>query len=429
MRILLVDDSVTIRSLIRRALVQHIDVEIAEAGNGIEALALIVRKRFDLVVIDMNMPVMDGLEALEAIRTAPEYASLPVVMLTSEKNEALVRRLVELRITDFLSKPLSPESLAVRLARILERLRETAGGGASSGVEPHGRRVLVVEQDPDRRHFMHTALTGHYDVTVADSAAEALQLCLADPPPPFDIVVVGLRVGLPPVGMFLGRLRGIPHLGAARVVGCVPKGSGSGDARRVLFDAVVETTAIPEVFLGELRRAVLGQQSALTKLLLVRPTLAEDIVSATEQVFGLMLACEIESTRPGPPESRTWSDRLATACIDLTTEDGAALSLEFLSDWPAAAAIAAGMIGAEPQDVADEDVLATLGEIVNIIHGRFRNRLVDAGIPVTLGLPKMAAVAEPPSSCQDPDAIGVTVTVLGLNVNFALVLTARAGAR
>src|SRR5512142_1636783 len=123
MKILLVDDSLTIRSLLRRTLGDLLKGEVVEAANGVEALAQIARRRFDLVVLDVNMPVMDGLETLEAIRASPEHTALRVVMLTSEKNEALVRRLVELGITDFLSKPLSQEALSVRLARILSRLQ------------------------------------------------------------------------------------------------------------------------------------------------------------------------------------------------------------------------------------------------------------------------------------------------------------------
>jgi CheY-like chemotaxis protein len=207
MRILLVDDSLTIRTLIRRSLADVRDAEIVEAANGVDALTQIARRRFDLVVLDMNMPVMDGLETLEALRSSPDYAALPVVMLTSEKNEALVRRLVELRITDFLSKPLSPEVLSHRITRVIERLREGDRLPVLRVSDEAARRTLIVEQDPDRRHFLMTALAGHYNLTEADSAAAALQVCMGDKAPRFDVVLVGPHVGLPPVEMFVAKAR------------------------------------------------------------------------------------------------------------------------------------------------------------------------------------------------------------------------------
>jgi CheY-like chemotaxis protein len=345
-------------------------------------------------------------------------------MLTSEKNEALVRRLVELRITDFLSKPLSPEVLAHRLTRVIERIREGDRRPLGSSAEHAGRRTLVVEQDSDRRHFLMTALAGHYSLTEADSAAAALQICMADVTPGFDLVLVGPHVGLPPVEMFIAKLRGLPKGTPGRLIGVVPKGVGAAEPRRALFDAVVENSSVPEIFLADLERAVTGQQTPLARLLLVRPSLAEDMVSATEQVFGLMLSCEVMASAPGVPRRNGWPGECVLATIDLETEDRAALNLLFRGTRESAAAIAAGLIGVSPADVEEADVLASAAELVNIVHGRLRNRLVDAEIQVQLGLPKTWVGEVPEGSHTDPDAIGVIITAPALKAEFELVLSA-----
>jgi two-component system, chemotaxis family, chemotaxis protein CheY len=426
MRILVVDDSLTIRSLIRRSLADVRDADIVEASNGVDALSQISRRRFDLVVLDMNMPVMDGLEALEALRAAPDYAALPVVMLTSEKNEALVRRLVELRITDFLSKPLSPEVLSHRLTRVIERLREGDRAPVPTVSDQAARRILVVEQDPDRRHFLMTALAGHYALTEADSAAAALQTCMADDSPRFDVVLAGPHVGLPPAEMFVAKFRSLPRATPGRLIGVVPKGVGVADARRGLFDAVVENSSVPEIFLADLDRAVTGQQTPLARLLLVRPSLAEDMVSATEQVFGLMLSCEVLASAPSVPRRVGWPGQCVLASIDLETEDRAALNLLFRATRQSTAAIAAALIGVSPADVEQTDVLASAAELVNIVHGRLRNRLVDAEIQVQLGLPRTWLAEIPEGLHTDPDAIGATIAAPALNAEFELVLSAGA---
>jgi CheY-like chemotaxis protein len=425
MRILIVDDSLTIRTLIRRTLANVPGLETADASNGMEALALIARRRFDLVVLDMNMPLMDGLETLEAIRAAPDYAALPVVMLTSEKNEALVRRLVELRITDFMSKPLSPDVLSQRLGRLIDRLNEDTRATATAG-SGSGRRLLMVEQDPDRRHFLMNALAGHYQLTEADSAAAALQLCVGEGAPRFEAVLIGPHVGLPPVEMFVGKLRGMPDGPPGLLIGLLPKGTPMSDSRRALFDAVVEGSSVPEIFLADLLRAMTGQQTPLARLLLVRPTLAEDMVSATEQVFGLMLACEVVASTPGAPRRQEWPGECVMASIDLETEDHAALNLLFRATRESANAIAGGMIGVPPGDVEESDVLASAAELVNIVHGRLRNRLVDAEIHVQLGLPKTWTGRIAAGPHQDPAAVGVVISAQALGAEFELVLSAGA---
>src|SRR3972149_2346145 len=176
MKTLIVDDSSTLRMMLRHAVAEFLPAEIVEAVNGLEALDQIARQRFDLVILDVNMPVMDGLEALEAIRSSPEYKTLPVVVLTSEKGDAVVRRLVELGITDYLSKPLTRDALAERISTIVGRLRAPAR--PPDPPEGSAHRVLVVEQDPDRRHFLVNVLAPRFDVTEVDSSASALRTCL-----------------------------------------------------------------------------------------------------------------------------------------------------------------------------------------------------------------------------------------------------------
>ncbi len=428
MRILLVDDSLTIRSMLRRTLADLLSAEtseVVEAPNGVEALAHIARRRFDLVVLDVNMPVMDGLETLEAIRASPEHAGLRVVMLTSEKNEALVRRLVELGITDFLSKPLSADALSSRLARILARVAEPRL--RTPGEVAAGHRIMVVEQDPDRRHSLVSALAGRYQVLEADSAASALQVCLAPAPPPLDFVLVGMQVGLPPVEMFVPRLRGLPHLAKARVLGCVARGEAASAARSGLFDACVELSHVPEAFLADLERAITGAQTPLTRILLVRPSLAEDVARATEQVFGMMLSCEVE---PAGGEARRSADGAPShvhASIGLVTEGDAVLTLVFGADMESARAISGRMIGVPPGEVQESDVLASAAELANIVLGRLRNRLIDAGLPAQMQLPKTwTGQATGGGSQDDQQAIALTFYSRTLDAVFDFSVFARA---
>lgn len=420
MRILLVDDSLTIRSLLRRTLRDVVIAEIDEAANGLEALALLGRQRFQLVILDVNMPLMDGLEVLEAIRASPEHAGLPVVMLTSEKNEALVRRLVELGITAFLSKPLGQEAMGERLAKILDRLREPA-----PAPRPTGRRLLIVEQDQDRRHFRVNTLAGHYELIEADSGASALHAVLADPAPVVDLVLVGQQVGLPPVEMLVSRLRALPNVAGARMIGCVEKGATIPATQRRLFDAVLVSSAVPDVFLADLEHALTGAPPPLTRLLLVRPTLARDIVAATELVFGMMLSCEVDAGPPEGPRARPWSEPAVFASIGLVSTGDAPLSLLFRADRASAQAIAARLIGVAAGEAQDADVLASAAELSNIVLGRLRNRLIEAGLQATIQIPRTwigEADDEARQAHDDPNSIDVAFRAPALGASFEFLL-------
>src|SRR5574340_592260 len=115
MKVLLVDDDAATRFLLKRTLVRDFACEVIEAETGVEALEAIRAHAFDFVLLDVQMPVMDGIDALQAIRNSPEHARLPIVMLTAEKSEVSVRRILSLGIADYLAKPLQPGEISTRL--------------------------------------------------------------------------------------------------------------------------------------------------------------------------------------------------------------------------------------------------------------------------------------------------------------------------
>lgn len=110
-RILLVDDSHTVRLYGRSILTSLPDVEIEEAQNGIEALEKAVAQRFDLLLVDVNMPKMDGYTLLRELRQRPELWSIPAIMVTTEDKAEDLRRAYGAGASFHLSKPFDPELL------------------------------------------------------------------------------------------------------------------------------------------------------------------------------------------------------------------------------------------------------------------------------------------------------------------------------
>ena len=121
MKLLIVDDSATMRKIIMRSIRQSglkVD-KFLEAGNGKEALDVIGSNPVDIVLVDINMPEMNGLEFLERLRSSPATKKLPVVMITTEGSENIVKKAERLGLNGFIRKPFTPEVIASTLLNIM----------------------------------------------------------------------------------------------------------------------------------------------------------------------------------------------------------------------------------------------------------------------------------------------------------------------
>lgn len=115
MRALIVDDSRAARSLVRRV-IEPLGFEVTEAGHGQEALDRInPEEPVDLMLVDWNMPVMDGLEFVREIRSKREYAAVSILMVSSESDPKLMARALMVGADDYLVKPLDADMMREKL--------------------------------------------------------------------------------------------------------------------------------------------------------------------------------------------------------------------------------------------------------------------------------------------------------------------------
>lgn len=117
-KILSVDDSRTIRIIVGRAF-QPYDCQVCEAGNGEEGLAVAAREKPDLILLDVTMPVMDGVTMLTRLKEDPELKSIPVIMLTAESGRENVLHIAKLGVRDYLVKPFKEAQLIEKVGRIV----------------------------------------------------------------------------------------------------------------------------------------------------------------------------------------------------------------------------------------------------------------------------------------------------------------------
>jgi two-component system chemotaxis response regulator CheY len=119
--VLIVDDSAAIRKILQRVLRQT-DLplgEIHEAGDGSEAVTILNEKRVGLVLSDINMPQMDGLQLLAKVKEMDHMKNVPVIMITTEGGQGRVMEAVQLGATGYVRKPFTAEQIKEKLAGIL----------------------------------------------------------------------------------------------------------------------------------------------------------------------------------------------------------------------------------------------------------------------------------------------------------------------
>ncbi len=116
-KILLVDDSETI--LLFETLMLKNDYEIITAKNGRIGLETAIKEVPDLIVMDIMMPEMDGIEALKAIRKAPQTKNIPIIMATTKNEQSRVERCYEYGCSDYITKPIDKIELKTKVGKFI----------------------------------------------------------------------------------------------------------------------------------------------------------------------------------------------------------------------------------------------------------------------------------------------------------------------
>ena len=118
LKVLTVDDSKTIRMIVKKAFKPY-DCDMFEAENGVEGLAEAGKQRPDLIILDITMPVMNGIEMLDRLKGEPGLKDIPVIMLTAESGKDNVLQIVQKGVKDYMVKPFKGEDLIERVKKIV----------------------------------------------------------------------------------------------------------------------------------------------------------------------------------------------------------------------------------------------------------------------------------------------------------------------
>lgn len=190
LKILTVDDSKTVRIIVKKSF-KGFDCEIIEAQNGVEGLAMAAKTTPDIILLDITMPVMDGVEMLTKLKSDPALKAIPVIMLTAEAGRENVMKIAKIGVRDYIVKPFKEEVLVDKVSRVVD-LRPAGEAEPKQKKIDDPIDILVVEDKPAiieqiKNGFGHTP----WNVNGVASTGEAIDFCQRKVP---DCIIISLSL-------------------------------------------------------------------------------------------------------------------------------------------------------------------------------------------------------------------------------------------
>lgn len=398
MKALVVDPDRSARAVVKR-LLSHVNVEVVEADNGLIALNQLEQADPDFVVLEIDMPILNGPDCLSAIRQSPVRPDIPVICITASGTRDNVHRMVALGVVDFLLKPINPVDSLPRIKNLLARVSQWRQRQSNHSINS----MLMVDSDPNFLAFAKPLLDTSFEILdVGSSTSAAIAYRDASPRP----TVVCVAEGLPLMSEDL--LADVIRRMAAEAGSNPPQffllsnGHEHAPDKLARYAGVVKKSFIPQNFVDEFRRVVLREQSPYERLRhIVREGLRTELVTATQQTIGVMMGSEISVI----PDAEVACPQGMLAEVSLTENTTGVQLRTVLGSGRAEVERMAGQVVRRAITI-EEGANEVLAELANTIAGRMRASLMSRGFDLKMGLPEVHAgdAAAPAGAAFDLEA-------------------------
>jgi CheY-like chemotaxis protein len=384
MKALIVDNDRISRAVIKR-LLSHLDVEVVEADNGLTALQQLEQVDPDFLVLDVEMPILSGLETLSAIRQSPRRADVPVVCVSASSTKENVTRMLGLGVVDYMLKPINPVEALQRFKSVMLRStqwRQRREGGTFN-------TLLMVDADPDFLTFARPLLDQEFDFTdVSSSTQAAVRFHESTVKPSLVCLAEGLPLMNEDVLADVIRKMSIQDGATPPRIFLLSNSDDVDAVKAMRYSGVVRKSFVPDQFVENFRRVVLRDQSTFEKLRhLVREGLRRELVTATQQTMGVMMGKEISAFGE---EEQKGIECPTGVCARVTMRDavsGTTLHTEVLVGHAQAAKIGSQVL--RRQSTLEDGGSDVLRELVKSIADRIRAGLHSRGFELKMGTPEV----------------------------------------
>lgn len=383
MHVLVCEDDPAARFVIKRWLSSTLGCTVTDCEDGVQALDLLSSRPFDLAVLDLDLPRLHGVEVVESIRGSDNVRDLPIVILSHERRQEVVRRLVELGVSDYLIKPLRAQTVRDRIGPLLARRRVRPSIGSQAAARLSAEMpALLVDGDANFRHVFTSVASQFGTVITAESGAEALAIYRRNP---LDLVFIGEQLGIMSAETLIQKIRDADTQGTV----FVKVGGEDSVAATTLYRATIPRPFVPDVLATALTPFVFvpGPLTAFSEM---APHLEPCASSAVVQVFGMMTGLDAQEV-PTTPEVLPPA---VVSSVTLTANNAYLLDLDLVLPGAIARDVTAKMFGCAEADVDDDGLFSTTGELANMVGGRIDAWLKAQSLTCTFTLPATRHLTE-----------------------------------
>lgn len=391
--VLLADADPAARHVLRRVLLREFKSIVIEADNGIAVLEALDGGPIDVLILDLKIPGLSGLDVLRDIRHSPRLRGLPVLIVTEKKDEVSIKTALALGVADYVLKDQHQAVIVERMRRVFSSERvltqlRAQSHAAQRAIHSLGFTVIVIDEDPDFRHFCTDVLRSKYEVVTTPSGAQAMSMSMMQPP---NAILVGSEIGTMSQESFARRIRHLDIMSDTKLVAVVPKNRVEAATALGLFDCVAVRSFVPETFVMQFEQ-ILRPPGVLAKVATTMPGFRSQTISAVEQVFGMMLGTEVNIL----PAAPSIPPPGLSVQIPVTFEElGGDIVVGARVSERTGRELSARMLQCTVDELPDDPAGGALSEILNMVGGRVQNGLTTHGLRAHLGLPVTGAVSDP----------------------------------
>lgn len=385
--ILVVDDEPSIRLLLKRWIERSLKAKVREASDGLQALEQVSQGGVEMVISDINMPVLNGIDMLSLLQADPSRKRMEVLIASQVSAEEKVRQAIELGVSDYLLKPLQYDWVIQRLKRAAERIYDRRQM-ASDASDNSRTRILVADADPNYCAFAESTLMCDFSTQTSRSVAETLVKTLRFRP---DVLLFCPQMPGLNAEFLLDRLSRLPGGDPPQVYELATRG-GEPSAEGVA--GVITRSFVPETLRSQLIGLLRGSEAPDHGVLAWASSLESEVRTALFQALGMLTGVEPEIVSEAPAEGPGG----AYGWIEIDAADGEfTMQLDIESGRDLPRALIAAMLGEEPsEDDGSEPPLDAIQEILNVVAGRLKNSCLERQIEVSIRLPETGF--EPPEA-------------------------------
>lgn len=292
--VLILEDNLLSRRAMAQIIVKNFDYKVLEASNGVEGISHFSEEPPNLILLDVHMPVMDGLQFLTTIRNNPAYKDIPVIVITADQSKDLLREMMKVGISDFILKPIDQQEIKKKVKYYIEKSLNSNKGRSLKKSKPSDhlhKKILIIDEDIRFSRFAKNQLAERFKTFEAKNSAEGLQIYQKLQP---EIILLGENLSIINETLLAENIRKLDTNYTSVIFLCNEDGGLFFEEEDSPFDGVLKKTNDPQVFVKDFNQKVLGIETVYDLIMDAVTNIREDPGLLTSEKVGSQLGLKYE---------------------------------------------------------------------------------------------------------------------------------------